>query len=215
MGVLIGEIWPGDRILTVALFLNDGATDELIGCSAVTFTAPNEYEIVRINAFKENLDTSKTYTLKIRYGVSYPGENFAAITAGSITTGLAVDGAHIKGNTRVQCLTAAATGACNLKKGDYITIDGANYRLLEAAVQASAADQIVLNITPGLQADAIDTEPVTLVAVVDRPVVYAVVNGVISDAIGTIAICNNTNSKQFFTIREYKNFYPQGNGVEV
>lgn len=75
-------------------------------------------------------------------------------TPGTITTGLAAKAATAQaiGLKAVVCTTAGATGACNLKEGDIVTFAGdtQTYVLTAAAVQATAATDVTLNIYPGL-----------------------------------------------------------------
>lgn len=85
-------------------------------------------------------------------------------TIGTITTGLAAKAstAQAVGTTSVVCTTAASTGACALKKGDPLTIDGEKYILQADATEASAATDVTLSIFPGLKTALSGGEAVTI-----------------------------------------------------
>lgn len=89
-------------------------------------------------------------------------------TAGTITTGLATKAATVEpvGETSIVCTTAGATGACDLKEGDIILIDGDDqtYTLTADAVQAVAATDVTLTISPGLKVATTGGEAVTVKA---------------------------------------------------
>jgi hypothetical protein len=98
----------------------------------------------------------------------YMDQNVGLFTAGSITTGLIskASTAVAVGVTSFACTTAASTGACSLKIGDVITFAGdtQTYVLTAAAVQASAATDVTINIYPGLKVAHVGSEAVTLKA---------------------------------------------------
>lgn len=85
-------------------------------------------------------------------------------TIGTITTGLAAktSTAQAIGTTSLVCTTAASTGACALKKGDPLTVDGESYVLQADATEASAATDVTLSIFPGLKTALTGDEAVTL-----------------------------------------------------
>lgn len=89
-------------------------------------------------------------------------------TAGSITTGLIAKAstAQVVGDTTIVCTTAASTGACALKEGDIIVFAGhtQTYTLTADATQATAATDVTLNISPGLQVALAGSEAVTVKA---------------------------------------------------
>lgn len=89
-------------------------------------------------------------------------------TAGTITTGLIAKAstAVAAGATSFVGTTAASTGACALLEGDIIAIAGhtTTYALTAAATQASAATDVTLNITPGLEKALVGSEAVTVKA---------------------------------------------------
>lgn len=92
-------------------------------------------------------------------------QNTVTHTAGTITTGLIAKAstAQALGDTTIVCTTAASTGACALLEGDIVTFAGHSqtYVLAEAATQASAASDVTLTITPGLQKALVGSEAVT------------------------------------------------------
>src|SRR5690606_27985853 len=94
--------------------------------------------------------------------------NVPTHTAGTITTGLATKAATVQalGDKTIVCTTAAATGACALKKGDIITFAGdtQTYVLTDDATQSSAASDVTLNIEPGLKKALAGGEAVTVKA---------------------------------------------------
>jgi len=83
---------------------------------------------------------------------------------GTITTGLATKAAtpQAVGVTTVQCTTAAATGAIDLKQGDLVTIGGVTYSLQADAVEAVAATDVNIVIDRGLEIAVTGGEAVTL-----------------------------------------------------
>lgn len=86
-------------------------------------------------------------------------------TTGTITTGLAVKTAtaHAAGVTSITATTAASTGACALKQGDIVTIDGYNYAIQADATEATAATDVTLTIDArGLQSALSGGEAITL-----------------------------------------------------
>lgn len=89
-------------------------------------------------------------------------------TAGTITTGLAVKSAtaHAEGVTTITATTAAATGACDLKRGDLLTFagDSQTYALLEDVEESTAATDVTLKISPGLQVALTGGEEITVKA---------------------------------------------------
>lgn len=90
-------------------------------------------------------------------------------TAGSITTGLIAKAATAvaAGATSFAATTAASTGACDLKVGDIIQIGSSaleTYTLTAVAVQASAATDVTLAISPGLRTALAGSEAITVKA---------------------------------------------------
>lgn len=85
-------------------------------------------------------------------------------TIGTITTGLATKAATTQavGTTSLICTTAASTGACDLNKGDVVTIDGINYSLQADATEASAETDVTLVLDRGLEIEVTGGEAVTI-----------------------------------------------------
>lgn len=85
-------------------------------------------------------------------------------TVGTITTGLATKAATSQpiGTTALVCTTAASTGACALKQGDIVTVDGVTYALQADATQASAASDVTLTLDRGLEIAVTGGEAVAL-----------------------------------------------------
>lgn len=85
-------------------------------------------------------------------------------TIGSITTGLAAKAttAQAKGLETIVATTAATTGACALKAGDNLVIDGDSYVLQADATQAAAATDVNLSIFPPLRSALSGAEAITI-----------------------------------------------------
>jgi hypothetical protein len=84
-------------------------------------------------------------------------------TVGTITTGLATKAATAQsGVTSLVCTTAASTGACALKEGDIVVVDGVSYALQADATQASAATDVTLTLDRPLEIDVSGGEAVTI-----------------------------------------------------
>lgn len=88
--------------------------------------------------------------------------------AGTITTGLAAKSATVVavGAKTFAGTTAASTGACNLKVGDVIEIAGhaQTYVLTAPAVQGTAATDVQLSVSPGLEKALAGGEAITVKA---------------------------------------------------
>lgn len=89
-------------------------------------------------------------------------------TSGTITTGLIAKASTVQavGVTSVTCTTAASTGACALKLGDIVLFAGdlQTYALTADATQASAATDVVLQISPPKKVALAGSEAVTVKA---------------------------------------------------
>lgn len=89
-------------------------------------------------------------------------------TAGTITTGLIAKAstAVAAGLKQFTATTAASTGACALVVGDVITIAGhtTTYTMTAAATQPSAATDVVMNVSPGLEKPLVGSEDITVKA---------------------------------------------------
>lgn len=95
-------------------------------------------------------------------------QNIPTHTAGTITTGLIAKAATAvnAGLLTFVATTAASTGACALVVGDIINIAGhtQTYALSAVATQASAASDVTLTFTPGLQFALVGSEAITVKA---------------------------------------------------
>ncbi len=89
-------------------------------------------------------------------------------TAGTITTGLVAKASTsvAAGLKTFVATTAASTGACALKEGDVIAIAGhtKTYALTADATQASAATDVTLTISSGLEQALVGSEAITVKA---------------------------------------------------
>jgi hypothetical protein len=87
---------------------------------------------------------------------------------GTITTGLVSKAATVVavGVSSLTATTAAGTGACALKTGDFITFAGDTqvYTLTANATQAAAASDVTLSFTPGLKVAHVGGEAVSVQA---------------------------------------------------
>jgi hypothetical protein len=97
-----------------------------------------------------------------------PSQLVPTHTAGTITTGLITKAATVvaAGLKTFVATTAASTGACALVEGDVIAIAGhtRTYALTAAATQASAASDVTITISEGLEAALAGSEAITVVA---------------------------------------------------
>lgn len=83
-------------------------------------------------------------------------QNVQRHTAGTITTGLATTGtSNDLGSKTLHAITAASTGACDLKAGDILTLAGYNqtFVVTAAVAQAVANTTVDIAIEPGLPAE--------------------------------------------------------------
>lgn len=85
-------------------------------------------------------------------------------TVGTITTGLITKAATAQavGTLNLVCTTAGTSGACALKTGDIVTVDGVTYALQADATQASAATDVTLVLDRGLEIAVGGSEAVTI-----------------------------------------------------
>jgi hypothetical protein len=133
-----------------------------------------EAQALELTAFSD-ADKVGDNTVKIegeigrKFGIDWVADDAVVThTAGTITTGLIAKAstAQAVGLNAIVATTAASTGACALKEGDIISINGQEqtYVLTADATQASAASDVTLNISPSLQVALSGSEAITVKA---------------------------------------------------
>ena len=102
-----------------------------------------------------------------KYGATWlMSQNVPTHTAGTITTGLiAKSGTAVAAGLKtLVATTAASTGACALLTGDILAIAGhtTTYAVSAIATQASAASDVTITFTPGLEKALAGSEAITV-----------------------------------------------------
>lgn len=120
-------------------------------------------------SFRGDTDGIREGKLARKFGFDFMMDQAVPLhVAGTITTGLIAKAAtgQAAGLTTIVGTTAASTGACNLKVGDIISINGHSqtYTLTAAAVQASANTDVNISISPPLQVALVGSESITVKA---------------------------------------------------
>lgn len=133
-----------------------------------------EQKAIELGAFYKANESASDSVIKLgqigtKLGFDwYMDQQVPSHTAGTITTGLIAKAstAVAAGLKTFVATTAASTGACALKAGDVIAIAGhtKTYALAADATQATAATDVTITITEGLEVALAGSEAVTVKA---------------------------------------------------